>query len=58
MEINLPYGHSSLKAHIPEDYEVDIIDVPYTPPAADPLGVVEDALENLFTASLYPCPRR
>ncbi len=48
MEIRLPYGRSFLSAVIPDHFGVDIIEAPETPPAADPLGVVRAALENLL----------
>lgn len=48
MEINVPFGHSSLTATIPNQFTVDIIEAPETPPAADALAVVNTALENLL----------
>jgi len=46
MQIHLPYGQSFLTAHIPDGFYVDVIDLPHTPPAPDPAGVVRAALEN------------
>ena len=48
MKIQLPYGHGSLQAHIPDQYDVELIDVPHTAPAADPLEVVDNAIQNLL----------
>jgi len=48
MEIRVPYGRSYLTANIPDHVGVDIIEAPDTPPAADPLGIVNSALENLL----------
>ena len=48
MEIRVPYGHSFLTATLPNYISVDIIEAPETPPAADPLGIVHKALENLL----------
>jgi nickel-dependent lactate racemase len=48
MEICVPYGHSFLTASIPNHFSVDLIEAPKTAPAADPLGVVHTALENLL----------
>ena len=48
MEIKLPYGRTHLTANLPDHFGVDIIEAPETPPAANPLGVVRAALENLL----------
>jgi len=48
MQIHLPYGQSFLTAHIPDGFCVDVIDLPHTPPAPDPVGVARTALENLL----------
>ncbi len=48
MDIHVPYGRSSLVAHIPERFTVDLIQSPQTPPAADPLEAVRAALDNLI----------
>lgn len=48
MEFRIPYGHSYLTAYIPAGIGVDIIDMPQTPAAADPFGVVTNALGNLL----------
>lgn len=54
MEIRLPYGYSYLTADIPDAFGVDIIDIPDSPGAPDPIKDVRTALENmlgLFNAS-------
>ena len=48
MEIHVPYGRSYLTANIPDHIGVDIIEAVETLPAADPLGIVNSALENLL----------
>jgi nickel-dependent lactate racemase len=48
MQICVPYGHSHLSANIPDGIGVDLIEPPEAPAAADPLGVVRAALENLL----------
>jgi len=48
MRIQVPYGHSFLRANIPDTVGVDIIEAPDTPGAAEPLGVVRFALEHLL----------
>jgi nickel-dependent lactate racemase len=48
MEVKLPYGRSYLSVLIPDNFGVDIIEAPQTPPATDPRGVVCTALENLL----------
>ena len=48
MEIQVPYGRSYLTANIPDHIGVDIIEAVETLPAADPLGIVNSALENLL----------
>ena len=48
MEIKLPYGRTHLTNNLPDHFGVDIIEAPETPPAANPLGVVRAALENLL----------
>ena len=48
MEVKLPYGYSYLTASLPDHFGVDIIEAPETPPAADPLGTVRTALDNLL----------
>ncbi|MCL2659109.1 MAG: nickel-dependent lactate racemase [Acidobacteriaceae bacterium] len=50
MQIILPYGRTRLAATIPDGIGVDRIEVPETPPAADPLGVVGAALDNVLGA--------
>ena len=47
IEMNmLPYGHSELTVHLPDSFQVDWIEPPYVPPAADPLEVVREAIAN------------
>ena len=41
-------GSHFLTAHIPDDIDVDIIDLPQTPAASDPSRLVRAALENLL----------
>jgi nickel-dependent lactate racemase len=48
MEIRLPYGRTDLTAHIPDEIGVDFIEAPKYPAAADSLGAVNHALENLL----------
>ena len=48
MEVRLPYGRSFLTASLPDHFGVDIIEAPQPPPAVDPAGVVNAALENLL----------
>jgi len=48
MQIRIPYGHSTLTAHIPDHYPVDIIEAPNPAPAADPRQAVASALDNLL----------
>jgi lactate racemase len=42
----LPYGHDRLPLNLPTAYTADWIEPPYTPPASDPLVVVERAIAN------------
>jgi lactate racemase len=43
----LPYGSDTLSFMLPADrYDVEWIEPSYTPPAADPLAVIRQALEN------------
>jgi nickel-dependent lactate racemase len=48
MEIHIPYGHSSLSARIPDHYDVDIVEAPFTQPAEKPEQAVRDALDRLM----------
>ncbi len=48
MEISLPYGRTSLTAHIPDHYPVHLIEAPDPAPATAPRLAVEQALENLL----------
>jgi nickel-dependent lactate racemase len=48
MEIRIPYGKSYLKANLPDDIGVDIIEPPVIPAAGNPLEVVHSALDNIL----------
>ncbi len=48
MKIQVPFGRSKLTAHIPDSYQVDVIEAPDSPAASDPRRAVEFALENLL----------
>ena len=48
MQIRLPYGKTFLTASIPEGKQVDVIELPLVPAAADQMGAVQDALEHLL----------
>ena len=48
MRIQIPYGRSYLTATLPDQIGVDVIEPPETPAAADPVGAVRSALENLL----------
>lgn len=48
MQIRLPYGHSTLTACVPDDLKIDILQPAETPAAADPLWIVNSALDNPF----------
>ncbi len=48
MQIRIPYGKTSLTAHIPDEYPVHVIEAPNPAPAADPRQAVENALDNLL----------
>jgi len=48
MEVRLPFGKSYQTAIIPDHISVDFIDPPEVAAAADPLGLVSTALENLL----------
>jgi nickel-dependent lactate racemase len=48
MEIRVPYGRSFLTATVPDHFGVDLIEAPTIAPAADPLGLVQAALENVL----------
>jgi len=48
MKIRIPYGRETLTVHIPDKFNVDIIDVSHTQAEEYPLGVVEAALNNLL----------
>jgi nickel-dependent lactate racemase len=44
MEIRVPYGHSTVSAEVPDDFGVDIVELPDTPVATDPISEVKRAL--------------
>jgi nickel-dependent lactate racemase len=48
MQIQVPYGRSFLTATLPDDVGADVIEAPETPAAADPLGTVRAALDDLI----------
>lgn len=47
MDISIPYGHTSLTAHLPDEFGVEIIDAPHIPAASNPSEEVRAALESL-----------
>jgi nickel-dependent lactate racemase len=47
MEIRIPFGRSSLTAVLPGHLAVDLLEAPDVPAAAEPLKVVEAALDDL-----------
>ncbi len=44
MEISVPYGHSTVSAEVPEALGVDIVELPDTPAATDPIAEARRAL--------------
>ena len=44
MEISVPYGHSMVSAGVPDDFGVDIVELPDTPAATSPVAEVRRAL--------------
>lgn len=46
MEVQLPYGHTTLSAFLPDEIPVEVIEAPGIRASADPLGVARAALEN------------
>ena len=48
MKIQVPYGRTFQTANLPDEYQIDRIDPPDIPAAADPVGLVHHALENLL----------
>ncbi|GAB4493947.1 MAG: nickel-dependent lactate racemase [Anaerolineales bacterium] len=48
MQIRIPYGKTTLTAHIPDQYPVHTIEAPNPAPAADPRRAVRDALDHLL----------
>ncbi len=46
MEIRVPYGRSMVSAEVPDDVGVDIIELPETPAATDPIAEVRRALDE------------
>ena len=47
MNIQIPFGKSTLNVNIPDHFQVDVIEVPNPPAAADPYLEVESALDSL-----------
>lgn len=52
MHISVPYGRSAISLILPDSRSVDIIDLPTTPPALQPLEVVRVALDQSLSTSL------
>ena len=48
MNIQIPFGNSTLNVQIPDHFQVDVIEAPNPPAAADPFLEVESALDNLL----------
>jgi nickel-dependent lactate racemase len=48
MEVHLPYGRTTLTAHIPDRHPVHFIEAPNPAPATEPRRTVEKALDNLL----------
>jgi nickel-dependent lactate racemase len=48
MEIKVPYGRSFLTAKLPDQFSVDIIETTKIPSAANPIAIVQFALDNLY----------
>jgi nickel-dependent lactate racemase len=48
MKITIPYGHTALSAHIPAHFQVDIIEAPDPPAAANPHQAIQTALDDLL----------
>lgn len=48
MEIRVPYGRSTIVANLPDHIPVDIIEPPEIPAAADPVAVVQNAIDNML----------
>jgi len=44
-EFNLPYGHGELTFHLPDEWQVELVEPPKVEAAADPLGAVQAALD-------------
>jgi nickel-dependent lactate racemase len=53
MQIQVPYGRSFLTASLPDHVGVDVIEAPETRVAADPLGAVRSALDNLLGGATW-----
>lgn len=48
MDVNLPYGKSTLTIRLPNNIPVDLIEPNFVPPTQNPLAVVRSALDNLI----------
>ena len=48
MDIQIPFGRSSLNVHFPDRFQVDVIEAPNPPAAANPRQTVESAIDNLL----------
>ena len=48
MNIQIPFGKSTLNVNIPDHFQVDVIEAPNPPAAADPYLEVESALDSLL----------
>lgn len=46
MEIRVPYGHSTVSADVPDEFGVDIVELPDTPAATSPIAEVRRALAS------------
>ena len=44
-EYNLPYGNGELTFHLPDEWQVELVEPPKVEAAADPLGAVQAALD-------------
>ncbi len=53
MEIRVPYGHSTVSAEVPDDFGVDIVELPDTPAATDPVAEVRRALAEPVGDSVW-----
>ncbi|MBT8240164.1 MAG: DUF2088 domain-containing protein, partial [Acidimicrobiia bacterium] len=44
MQIRVPYGHSTMSAGVPDDFGVDIVELPDIQASADPIAEVQRSL--------------